>query len=172
MVTALVVVAAVLVLTVGMGETPPRSEDQPVVLSPEGAPSQQQAEAASSACTNVGTTTGALVLNEQMRVFVEASILGSKGTGLASSAGQFVCRVASAPVGGSFTDLSPIGALTRSDAPAGTAVYGTLTFSSAVTLNAGSYDFKIQCYATNVAALGQAQIVATESSLHIVAAAV
>ena len=51
---ALVVVAAVLVLTVGMGETPPRSEDQPVVLNPEGAPSQQQAEAAASACTNVG----------------------------------------------------------------------------------------------------------------------
>ena len=52
--TALVLVAAALVFTVGMGETPPRSEDQPIVLSPEGAPSQQQAEAASSACTNVG----------------------------------------------------------------------------------------------------------------------
>ena len=58
---ALVIVAAVLVLTVGMGETPPRSEDQPVVLSPEGAPSQQQAEAASSACTNVGGDAGCVL---------------------------------------------------------------------------------------------------------------
>lgn len=58
---ALVLVAALLVFTVGPGNAPVPTADQPLVLTPEGAATQKQTEAAWTACMRVGADAGCLL---------------------------------------------------------------------------------------------------------------
>ena len=124
--------------------------------------------------TTAPTTSGALVLDEPMRVFVLADITASKGTGLAAQVGNMQCRARYAPAGGSFTTLVPTPSVTLPDvptSPTAVAAWATLSLNAPVDLPAGSYDFSIQCMASNTAALGQAQLSASEAYLSVVAAA-
>ncbi|MFM8827723.1 MAG: hypothetical protein ACKOGE_00350 [Actinomycetota bacterium] len=127
--------------------------------------------------TTAATTSGALVLDEPMRVFILADITASKGTGLAAQVGNLSCRARYATVGGAFTTLVPLPSVTLPDVPtnppssANVAAWATLSLNAPVDLPAGSYDFVIQCTASNNAALGQAQLSASEAYLSLVAAA-
>lgn len=124
--------------------------------------------------TTAATTSGALVLDEPMRVFILADISASKGTGLASSVGNLSCRARYATVGGAFTTLTPLPSVTLPDvptSPTAVAAWATLSLNAPVDLPAGSYDVSIQCTASNSAALGQAQLSASEAYLSLVAAA-
>jgi len=121
--------------------------------------------------TTASSTSGALVLPEDMRVFVMADVNAYKGTGLASSLGNMTCRVRWAPVGGSFTTLGPLPSTTFPDVPAGYAVWQSLSVNASVDLVAGSYDFLVQCFATNSALLGTASLTVHDVEMNVVAAA-
>lgn len=121
--------------------------------------------------TTASTTTGALVLDESMRVFVLATVSASKGTGLASSVGNLQCRARYALVGGAFSTLTATPSVTLPDLPSSTAAWTTISLATPVDLTAGSYDFVVQCAASNSAALGNAQLAASEVHLNLVAAA-
>jgi len=121
--------------------------------------------------TTAGTTTGSLVLDEAMRVFILAEVTVSKGTGVAGTVGNAECRARWASVGGSFSALTPSPSVTFPDLPAGTAGWGVVPVNTYVDLAAGTYDFDIQCSATNSAALGTAQLTATDMALSLIAAA-
>jgi len=121
--------------------------------------------------TTASSTSGALVLPEDMRVFVMADVNAYKGTGLASSLGNMTCRVKWAPVGGSFTTLGPLPSSTFPDVPAGYAVWQSLSVNASVDLVAGSYDFLVQCFATNSALLGTASLTVHDVEMNVVAAA-
>jgi hypothetical protein len=121
--------------------------------------------------TTASSTSGALVLPEDMRVFVMADVNAYKGTGLASSLGNMTCRVRWAPVGGSFTTLGPLPSSTFPDVPAGYAVWQSLSVNASVDLVAGSYDFLVQCFATNSALLGTASLTVHDVEMNVVAAA-
>jgi hypothetical protein len=121
--------------------------------------------------TTATTTSGALVLAEEMRVFISAHVVLYKGTGIAGSVGNATCQARSASVGGVFSTLLGTPSLTLPDLPPGTAAWGVLSVSNSVVLQAGSYDFDIRCFASNSAALGQAVITADEATLSVVAAA-
>jgi len=121
--------------------------------------------------TTAGTTTGSLVLDEAMRVFILAEVTVSKGTGVAATVGNAECRARWASVGGSFSTLTPSPSVTFPDLPAGTAGWGVVPVNTYVDLAAGTYDFDIQCSATNSAALGTAQLTATDMALSLIAAA-
>ena len=121
--------------------------------------------------TTGSPTTGALVLPQAMRVFVMADVNAYKGTGVATSVGNMTCRVRYAPVGGSFTTLGPLPSVTFPDVPAGYAVWESLSVNAAVDLAAGSYDFQVQCYASNTALLGTAGLSVHDVEMNVVAAA-
>jgi len=121
--------------------------------------------------TTATTTSGALVLAEEMRVFISAHVVLYKGTGIAGSVGNATCQARSASVGGAFSTLLGTPSLTLPDLPSGTAAWGVLSVSNSIVLQAGSYDFDIRCFASNSPALGQAVITADEATLSVVAAA-
>lgn len=124
--------------------------------------------------TTAPNTSGALVLDEPMRVFILANVTASKGTGLAAQVGNMQCRARYAVVGGSFSTLGPTPSVTLPDvptSPTAIAAWATLSLNAPVDLAAGSYDVSIQCMASNTAALGQSQLSASEAYLSVVAAA-
>jgi hypothetical protein len=121
--------------------------------------------------TTASSTSGALVLPEDMRVFVMADVNAYKGTGLASSLGNMTCRVRWAPVGGSFSTLGAPPSITFPDVPVGVVVWESLSVNASVDLPAGSYDFVVQCWASNTAALGTVPLSVHDAVMNVVAAA-
>ena len=121
--------------------------------------------------TTAATTTGALVLTEDMRVFVMADVNAYKGTGQAGSIGNLTCRVRWAPVGSAFTTLGPLPSTTFPDVLAGYAVWQPLSVNASVDLTAGSYDFAVQCFASNTALLGNSTLTVYDIKMNVVAAA-
>jgi len=124
--------------------------------------------------TTAPTTSGALVLDEPMRVFIPADIPASKGAVLASQVGNLQCRARYAAVGGSFSTLTPTPSITLPDVPSSPtamAAWAALSPNAPVDLPAGSHDFSIQCMATDNTAPGTAQLSASEAYLSRVAAA-
>ena len=121
--------------------------------------------------TTASSTSGALVLPEDMRVFVMADVNAYKGTGLASIVGNMTCRVRWAPVGGSFTTLGPMPSTTFPDVPAGYVVWQSLSVTAPVDLPAGSYDFIVQCSASNTVLLGTASLTVHDVEMNVVATA-
>ncbi len=126
--------------------------------------------------TTASTTSGALTLTTTMRVVVSASVWIYKGSaGSDASYGMAACEIQYAPSGGSFTSVGAGSGL--SFPVAGTSgnpvsVNGTLPVTDAITLAAGTWDFRVQCSATNSAGLGTSSLVATEVSFTAVATAV
>jgi hypothetical protein len=121
--------------------------------------------------STAGTTTGSLVLDTAMRVLISADVNISKGTGVATTVGNATCRARWASDGSSFTSLGPSGSVTFPDLPAGTAMWETVPVNAYVDLSAGTSDFALQCFATNAAALGTANLTATEMTLTLTATA-
>ena len=106
-----------------------------------------------------------------MRVFISAEVNISKGTGVATTVGNATCRARWSSDGSSFTSLGPSGSVTFPDLPAGTAMWETVPVNAYVDLTAGTYDFDIQCFAASTAALGTANLTATEMTLTLIATA-
>ncbi|MFM7692805.1 MAG: hypothetical protein ACKO7U_00655, partial [Actinomycetota bacterium] len=121
--------------------------------------------------TTAPTTSGALVLDEPMRVFVLADISAYKGSGLSLSIGHLQCRARYAAVGGTFSTLTPLPSVTLPNLNDDKPAWATLTLNAPVALAAGSYDFVVQCMASNSPDLGDAQLDVSEVHLSVVAAA-
>ena len=113
----------------------------------------------------------ALVLPTAMRVFVMADVNAYKGTGLANTVGNLTCRVRWAEGAGSFTTLSPLPSSTFPDVTGTTAVWQSMSVNAQVDLPAGSYDFLVQCFASNSALLGTAALSVNDAEMNVVAAA-
>ena len=121
--------------------------------------------------TTASTTSGALVLPSAMRVFVMADVNAYKGTPQSTTVGNMNCRVRWAPVGGSFSTLGAPPSITFPDVPAGVVVWESLSVNASVDLPAGSYDFDVQCWASNTAALGTVPLSVHDAAMNVVAAA-
>jgi len=121
--------------------------------------------------TTASTTSGALVLPSAMRVFVMADVNAYKGTPQSTTVGNMTCRVRWAPVGGSFSTLGAPPSITFPDVPAGVVVWESLSVNASVDLPAGSYDFVVQCWASNTAALGTVPLSVHDAAMNVVAAA-
>ncbi len=123
------------------------------------------------------TNSGALTLPTTMRVVVSASVWIYKGSaGSDTSYGTALCGIQYAPDGSSsFTSIGAAPGLSFS--VAGTlgnpvSVNGTLPVTDAITLAAGTWDFRVQCSATNTSVLGTSSLVVSEVSFTAVATAV
>jgi hypothetical protein len=121
--------------------------------------------------TTASTTSGALVLPSAMRVFVMADVNAYKGTPQSTTVGNMTCRVRWAPVGGSFSTLGALPSITFPDVLAGVVVWESLSVNASVDLPAGSYDFVVQCWASNTAALGTVPLSVHDAAMNVVAAA-
>ena len=121
--------------------------------------------------TTATTTSGALVLPEAMRVVVMADVNAYKGTGQAASIGNLSCRVRWAQVGGAFTTLGPLPSATFPNVTAGYAVWQSLSVNASVDLPPGSYDFIVQCFASNTVLLGNSTLTVQDVEMNVVAAA-
>ena len=121
--------------------------------------------------TTAADTSGALVLDEPMRVVVLATVSAYKGSSSAAVVGNLACRARYAAVGGAFTTLPGVPSATLPDLPSGFAAWTALSLTTSADLPAGTYDFHVQCMASNTAILGTANLVASDVELRLVAAA-
>ncbi len=125
--------------------------------------------------TTASTNSGALTLTTTMRVVVNASVNISKSpSGSNSSYGYASCEIQYAPDGSSsFTSIGATAGLSfLTTSVDGTAVHGTLPVTDAITLAAGTWDFKVQCSAASSPSLGISALIATQVSFTAVATAV
>lgn len=120
--------------------------------------------------TTASPTSGALVLPTAMRVFVMADVNAYKSSSLAGTVGNLTCRVRWAEGAGSFTTLSPLPSSTFPDVTA-TEVWQSMSVNAQVDLPAGSYDFLVECFASNSALEGTAALRVLDAKMNVVAAA-
>ncbi len=122
--------------------------------------------------TTASPTSGALVLPTAMRVFVMADVNAYKGYRDAATVGNLTCRVRWGVAGaGSFTTLTPLPSSTFPDVVGAPAVWQSMSVNAQVDLPAGSYDFQVQCFASNSALLGTAALSVHDAEMNVVAAA-
>lgn len=121
--------------------------------------------------TTASTTSGALALTDDMRVLVMADVNAYKGTGQALSVGNLTCRVRWAEVGGAFTTLAPLPSTTFPNVNGSYAVWQSLSVNASVDLSPGTYDFSVQCFASNTLLLGNSGLTVNDVELNVVAAA-
>ncbi len=122
--------------------------------------------------TTASTTSGPLTLTTTMRVVVSASVYIFKSTFLSASYGMAACWIQYAPSAGSFTSIGASSGLSFFNTGTGMAVHGTLPLTDAITLAAGTWDFRVQCSAADNPALGNSDLTTSEVSFAAVATAV
>ncbi len=121
------------------------------------------------------TNSGALTLPTTMRVVVSASVwIFKSSAGSDESYGMATCDIQYAPSGGStWTSIGAAPGLSfLKTVGDGVRVNGTLPLTDAITLAAGTWDFKVRCSATNTPVLGDSSLIATAVSFAAVATAV